>query len=252
MPFDTTWQQPVDVQDSCDTQYSQYQFPTLLTPLHEHLWPVSGISETCTDPHMSASLPTCAAAMNTMNNSSYSGSNQLDQAAQDGLPSILDGSTTLHHSQPPGISILDSSEKDSSEKDSIPSAAPSSACSQNVSCYGTHRSYQTGQPPYHMTLETSWGPMAVPVALDLQHASEVADKKRKRNAGASARLRARRKQQEKAASQIIKGLQQKLQAMRGERDCYLAEYNSLREYVGRQHHWSATKSPLSTCPEKGL
>jgi len=74
-----------------------------------------------------------------------------------------------------------------------------------------HRGAQSGgQNPNirFMPISTEHGPMYVPV--DVQAASKMADEKRARNAGASARFRERRKQKEKEASMNIQKLEQQL------------------------------------------
>ena len=97
--------------------------------------------------------------------------------------------------------------------------------------HGGAETYQSGQPAYQMTLETDQGPMVVPVELDLQQASKVADEKRKRNAGASVRFRARRKEKEKESSQKISDLQQELRDLREDREFYRNERNIIRDFA---------------------
>ena len=72
--------------------------------------------------------------------------------------------------------------------------------SQGIRPGGSNPSRET----QYMTVETSHGQMSIP--MDIQGASRVADEKRKRNAGASARFRARRKEKEMAASKEIDDL----------------------------------------------
>lgn len=98
---------------------------------------------------------------------------------------------------------------------------------------GHPESYQAGQPAYQIMLETDQGPIVVPVELDLQQASKMADEKRKRNAEASARFRARRSEKEKEASQTISTLEQELQELREERDFYRNERNYIRDFATR-------------------
>jgi hypothetical protein len=87
-------------------------------------------------------------------------------------------------------------------------------------------------------LETDQAPIVVPVELDLQQASKMADEKRKRNAEASARFRARRSEKEKEASQTISTLEQELQELREERDFYRNERNYIRDFATRHVEYS--------------
>jgi hypothetical protein len=112
---------------------------------------------------------------------------------------------------------------------------------------GHPESYQAGQPAYQIMLETDQGPMVVPVELDLQQASKMADEKKKRNAEASARFRARRREKEKEASQTISALQQELQELREERDFYRNERNYIRDFATR--HVGVQLPPRQPSPQ---
>jgi hypothetical protein len=89
-----------------------------------------------------------------------------------------------------------------------------------------------------MSITTEHGPMFVPV--DVQAASKVADEKRARNAGASARFRARRKEKEKEANNTIGSMQKDLKdrenalkQMETERDFYRTERDRFRDILYR-------------------
>ena len=105
--------------------------------------------------------------------------------------------------------------------------------------HGPHEGYQLGPTSMNLTLDTDQGPMVLPVELDLQQASRVADEKRKRNAGASDRFRGRRKEKEKEASHTISGLQQELRDLMEDRDYYLAERDYFRDLAAR--HGASTQ-----------
>lgn len=89
-----------------------------------------------------------------------------------------------------------------------------------------------------MPISTEHGPMYVPV--DVQAASKMADEKRARNAGASARFRERRKQKEKEASMNIQKLEQQLRDLEKrardaetDRDFYRGERDRFRDVCFR-------------------
>ena len=73
----------------------------------------------------------------------------------------------------------------------------------------------------YMTVETSNGQMQIP--MDVQGASRVADEKRRRNAGASARFRARRKEKEQASSREIDELKRRISDLSEDREFYRQE-----------------------------
>jgi hypothetical protein len=87
-----------------------------------------------------------------------------------------------------------------------------------------------------LPMNTDLGQFYIPV--DIQAASRVADEKRARNAGASARFRERRKAKEQQASSNIQRLEQqsrdlerKLVAVEQERDFYRAERDRFRDMI---------------------
>lgn len=89
-----------------------------------------------------------------------------------------------------------------------------------------------------LPISTEHGQMFMPV--DVTAASKVADEKRARNAGASARFRARRKEKEKEANNTIGNMQKdlkdkenELKEMETERNFYRAERDRFRDMVYR-------------------
>jgi hypothetical protein len=89
-----------------------------------------------------------------------------------------------------------------------------------------------------MPITTEHGRMYVPV--DVQAASKMADEKRARNAGASARFRERRKQKEKEASMNIQKLEQQMRDLErrvrdaeSDRDFYRGERDRFRDVCFR-------------------
>jgi hypothetical protein len=87
-----------------------------------------------------------------------------------------------------------------------------------------------------LTITTSEGSYNLPV--DVHQASRVADEKRARNAGASARFRQRRKEKEREAKTTIekmqsqnRDLERKVRELEQERDFYRAERDHFREVV---------------------
>jgi hypothetical protein len=102
------------------------------------------------------------------------------------------------------------------------------------------RGSQRGQNPHLrlMPISNELGEMLIEV--DVQAASKMADEKRARNAGASARFRERRKQKEKEASQNIEKLQSQLRDLERrlrdaehDRDFYRGERDRFREFCFR-------------------
>ncbi|KAF2224588.1 hypothetical protein BDZ85DRAFT_281168 [Elsinoe ampelina] len=98
-----------------------------------------------------------------------------------------------------------------------------------------------------MTVQTASGAVQVPV--DMQAASRLADEKRRRNAGASARFRERRKKKEMESSATIrklenqvKELSEDLEYYRRERD-YMA--NAIMQAPGAERHFPRPSSPRS-------
>ena len=103
------------------------------------------------------------------------------------------------------------------------------------------RGSQSGQNPNIRLMPISnehGGQMLIEV--DVQAASKMADEKRARNAGASARFRERRKQKEKEASQNIqkletqlRDLERRLRDAEHDRDFYRGERDRFREFCFR-------------------
>lgn len=91
------------------------------------------------------------------------------------------------------------------------------------------------------------GSTGIHFPIDVQAASKVADEKRRRNAGASARFRARRKEKEQANSREIDDLRSRIRELeedaefyRRERDYFVAHlYNA----PDRDHHFPRPPSP---------
>lgn len=87
-----------------------------------------------------------------------------------------------------------------------------------------------GQSTYQMmTLKTTEGDVRFPV--DVQAASRVADEKRKRNAGASARFRERRKKKEMEAATTISKLEQRVKDVTEDATFYKKERDVLAGIV---------------------
>lgn len=106
-----------------------------------------------------------------------------------------------------------------------------------------------------LTISTSQGDFSVPV--DVHQASKLADEKRKRNAGASARFRQRRKLKEKDANTSIdklnqqtRDLERRVREVEQERDYYRTQRDRLRDVVYqtpeiRHHAMQGPPSPRS-------
>lgn len=91
----------------------------------------------------------------------------------------------------------------------------------------------------HLTLQTNTGEH-ITVPLDVHQGSRQADEKRHRNAGASARFRARKKERDKDMRETLQRLESENrdvsrhnQELQAERDFYRNERNRLREIVLR-------------------
>lgn len=91
----------------------------------------------------------------------------------------------------------------------------------------------------HLTLQTNTGEH-ITVPLDVHQGSRQADEKRHRNAGASARFRARKKERDKDMRETLQRLESENrdvarhnQELAAERDFYRSERNRLRELVLR-------------------
>ena len=100
------------------------------------------------------------------------------------------------------------------------------------------------QPTHRMALETDRGSRILPVELNLQQASKSADAKRKQ-ADASARFRARRRDVVREASEFITILQQEVRDLREARDFYRNERNYIRDFTSRQTRTSIPPRPRS-------
>ncbi|THY87593.1 hypothetical protein D6C92_07984 [Aureobasidium pullulans] len=96
-----------------------------------------------------------------------------------------------------------------------------------------------------MTLKTTEGDVRFPV--EVQQASRVADEKRRRNAGASARFRERRKRKEMEASQTISRLEQQVKEMTEDADFYRHDRDMLASILsqipGGRDHLPRPQSP---------
>lgn len=91
----------------------------------------------------------------------------------------------------------------------------------------------------HLTLQTNTGEH-ITVPLDVHQGSRQADEKRHRNAGASARFRARKKERDKDMRETLQRLEsenrdvvRRNQELAAERDFYRSERNRLREIILR-------------------
>ena len=110
-------------------------------------------------------------------------------------------------------------------------AVPTSqSTTRDLTMAGIPISSSGGQNVYQMmTLETTSGPVQLPV--DVQAASRVADEKKKRNAGASARFRQRRKEKEKEASTTIAKLEQQVRELSEEAAFYRRERDIFKKVL---------------------
>lgn len=109
----------------------------------------------------------------------------------------------------------------------------------------------------HLTLQTNTGEH-ITVPLDVHQGSRQADEKRHRNAGASARFRARKKERDKDMRETLQRLESENrdvarhnQELEAERDFYRNERNRLRDIVLRtpeirEHAERGPPSPRST------
>lgn len=119
----------------------------------------------------------------------------------------------------------------------------------------TTRGSDSVQP--HLTLQTNTGEH-ITVPLDVHQGSRQADEKRHRNAGASARFRARKKERDKDMRETLQRLESEnrdltrhAQEMQAERDFYRSERDRLRELVLRtpeirEHAERGPRSPRSS------
>ena len=133
-------------------------------------------------------------------------------------PRTSPSSTTSPYAPQSGISTYGSQ---SHGPLGLPPHTPSSQSSRATSVAAG----PTAVPTQYMTVETSHGQMQIP--MDVQGASRVADEKRRRNAGASARFRQRRKEKEMASSREIEDLKQRIHDLGEDCDFYRKERDVL-------------------------
>ena len=118
------------------------------------------------------------------------------------------------------------------------SRAPSVSAGSTVGSVGSARQTSASDPIQVLTINTSQGSYRVPV--EVHQASRLADEKRARNAGASARFRQRRKEKEREASTTIekmqhqtRDLERRIREVEQERDFYRDERNRMRDVLSR-------------------
>ncbi|KAJ4391299.1 hypothetical protein N0V93_004916 [Gnomoniopsis smithogilvyi] len=129
---------------------------------------------------------------------------------------------------------------------------------------GSGGSAHRGQESHpHLTLQTNTGEQ-ITVPLDVHQGSRQADEKRHRNAGASARFRARKKERDKDMRDTLNRLESESrdvarhnQELQVEVDFYRSERNRLRDIVLRtpeirEHAERAPPSPRSSRPAAPL
>lgn len=96
-----------------------------------------------------------------------------------------------------------------------------------------------------LTINTNKGPVQIPT--EVQAASRMADEKRKRNAGASARFRERRKLKEKESTQAISRLEQQVREASEDAEYYRRERDFFANLVyqapGGDRHFPRPPSP---------
>ena len=137
-------------------------------------------------------------------------------------------STTEGPYSAPPLSQQQAQPGSSSTVSSASASAPASA----------NRQTSASDPIQVLTITTSQGIYNVPV--DVHQASRLADEKRARNAGASARFRQRRKEKEREANTTIekmqtqnRDLERKVRELEQERDFYRGERDRFRDVVFR-------------------
>jgi hypothetical protein len=118
------------------------------------------------------------------------------------------------------------------------SRAPSVSTSGTVGSVSGGRQPSASDPIQVLTINTSQGSYRVPV--EVHQASRLADEKRARNAGASARFRQRRKEKEREASTTIEKMQhqtreleRRVREVEQERDFYRGERDRIRDFLTR-------------------
>ena len=97
----------------------------------------------------------------------------------------------------------------------------------------------------YVSIQTEHGPVSI--LADVKAASKFADEKRKRNAGASARFRARRKEREQASTKEATDLRQTMDSLAEEVDFYRRERDYFASVVfygpERDRHFPRPPSP---------
>lgn len=118
------------------------------------------------------------------------------------------------------------------------SRTPSVSAGSAVGSVGGARQASASDPIQVLTINTSQGSYRVPV--EVHQASRLADEKRARNAGASARFRQRRKEKEREASTTIekmqhqtRDLERRIREVEQERDFYRNERDRIRDVLNR-------------------
>ena len=118
------------------------------------------------------------------------------------------------------------------------SRAPSVSAGSAVGSVGSARQTSASDPIQVLTINTSQGSYRVPV--EVHQASRLADEKRARNAGASARFRQRRKEKERESSTTIekmqhqtRDLERRIREVEQERDFYRGERDRMRDVLNR-------------------
>jgi hypothetical protein len=135
------------------------------------------------------------------------------------------------------------------------SRAPSVSAGSAGGSVGSSRQAPASDPIQLMTINTSQGSYRVPV--EVHQASRLADEKRARNAGASARFRKRRKEKEVEASTTIEKMQQqtrdlerRIREVEHERDFYRSERDRMRDVLNHtpemRHLIQSPPSPRTT------
>lgn len=180
-------------------------------------------------------VPPSQSASPSTSYSSYSQAGQTPPGQQHGLVAT----------QPPQVSFRIPSYNPPSHG----TGAPQSSVSLGLSMPPSVTAMAPGQQQM-LTLDTEHGPIQVP--LDVQAASKVADVKRKKNAGASARFRQRRKEKERQASHTIAKLEQQIRDANEERDFYRQERDYFRQIVMAMPGQAPHVRPLSPARRRSM
>ncbi|KAH7073530.1 heterokaryon incompatibility protein-domain-containing protein [Paraphoma chrysanthemicola] len=88
-----------------------------------------------------------------------------------------------------------------------------------------------------MTIKSQQG-HDVQIPIDVAAASKIADEKRRRNAGASARFRARRQEKERQASTLIANLEQEIRDLREDVEFYRGQRDAMDKLLNTNSHLS--------------